>query len=128
MSFHRHHEKRKLAVNLFTIPMFIVILVVATFFSKPIRRVINVPKQLVAGTHDNNYQDLTKENFQKEIVNDTKDQVSQVKENVLQTTVGDIINFISRGSKIKSDLNSLQKQTQQTVNSIDPSKLIPKKK
>lgn len=127
MSFHRHHEKRKLAVNLFTIPMFIIILVVATFFSKPIRRVVNIPKKLVAGVHDNNFQDVTKENFSNEIVNDTKDQVNTVKNDVLQTTIGDIINFIGKGSKIKSDITNLQKQTVDTVDSFDPTKIDPKK-
>ncbi len=127
MSFHRHHEKRKLAVNLFAIPMMIFILAIATIFNKPIRRVISVPKQLVEGTHDNNFQDLSKENFSKEIVEDAKDQAQEVKENVLETTVGDIFTFISKGSKIKTDIQSLQKQTEEAVNSFDPGKYIPKK-
>jgi hypothetical protein len=128
MSFHRHHEKRKLAVNLFTIPMMILILAVATIFNRPIRRAVSIPKQLVEGAHDNNFQDLSKENFSKEIVEDAKNQAQEVKENVLQTTIGDIITFISKGSKIKTDIQSLQKQTEETVNSFDPSKLIPPKK
>jgi len=127
MSFHRHHEKRKLAVNLFTIPMMVLILALATIFNKPIRRVISVPKQLVEGTHDSNLQDLSKENFSKEIVEDAKNQAEEVKENVLETTVGDIVTFISKGSKIKKDFHSLQKQTEETINSFDPGKYIPKK-
>ncbi len=127
MSFHRHHEKRKIAVNLFALPMMIVVLTIATIFSKPIRRVVNIPKKLVAGVHDNNFQDITKENFSKEIVNDTKEQVTTIKEDVLQTTIGDILNFISKGSKIKSDVNNLQKQTIDTVDSFDPTKIDPKK-
>ncbi len=127
MSFHRHHEKRKLAVNLFTIPMMILILGIATVFNRPIRRVISVPKQLVEGAHDNNFQDLSKENFSKEIIEDAKNQAQEVKENVLQTTIGDIITFISKGSKIKDDIHNLQKQTEETVNSFDPAALIPKK-
>lgn len=127
MSFHRHHEKRKLAVNLFTIPMMILVLAIATVFNRPIRRVISVPKQLAEGAHDNNFQDLSKENFSKEIVEDAKTQAQEVKENVLETTIGDIITFISKGAKIKSDINSLQKQTEETVNSFDPAQYIPKK-
>jgi DNA-binding transcriptional regulator GbsR (MarR family) len=107
--------------------MMIFILAIATIFNKPIRRVISVPKQLVEGTHDNNFQDLSKENFSKEIVEDAKDQAQEVKENVLETTVGDIFTFISKGSKIKTDIQSLQKQTEEAVNSFDPGKYIPKK-
>jgi|GEM_PF-2336994 len=128
MSFHRHHEKRKFAVNLFTIPMMVLVLALATIFNKPIRRVISIPKQLVEGTHDNNFQDLSKDNFSREIVEDAKSQANEVKENFLETTIGDIITFLSKGSKIQEDIHSLQKQTEDTVNSFDPSKLIPHKK
>ena len=128
MSFHRHHEKRKLAVNLFVLPMMIAVLAVATIFNRPLRRAVSIPKKLVEGAHDNNFQDISKENFSKEIVDDAKNQAADLKEDVLQTTIGDILNFISKGSKIKTDVQNLQKQTQETVNSIDPEKLIPKKK
>lgn len=127
MSWHRHHEKRKLAVNLFVLPMMILVLALATLFNRPIRRVVSIPKQLVEGAHDNNLQDLSKENFSKEIVEDAKTQATELKEDVWNTTIGDIINFLSKGSKIKDDIHHLQKQTEETVNSFDPASLIPKK-
>jgi len=128
MSFHRDNEKRKLAFNLLAIPIMILFLAVVTLFNRPLRRAISIPKQLVEGTQDSNFQDLSKEKFSKEIVEDAKHQAEEVKENVLETTVGDIVNFIGRGSKIKTDIQSLQKLTEETVSSFDPSKLIPQKK
>lgn len=110
MAFPHHHEKRKIMVNLFTIPMFIGILALATFFSAPVRRIVNIPQKIVLGAKDNRLQDVTKENFSKEIVDDTKQQLDTVKTNVLETTVGQILGFLSQGTKITKDFNGVQKQ------------------
>ncbi|HVZ58974.1 MAG TPA: hypothetical protein VG935_04455 [Patescibacteria group bacterium] len=110
MAFTHHHEKKKIMLNLFTVPLFIGILVVVTYFSKPVRRIVNIPQKLVAGAKDNKLQDVSKENFSKEIVNDTQDQVSTLKNEVLETTVGDILNFLGKSKKISNDVNSLQHQ------------------
>lgn len=110
MAFPHHHEKRKIMINLFTIPMIIGILALATVFSAPVRRIVNIPQKIVLGAKENRLQEVTKENFSKEIVDDTKDQIDTMKTDVLETTVGEILEFLSKGSKITKDLNGVQKQ------------------
>lgn len=110
MSFQHHHEKRKIMVNLFTIPMFIIILIVATYFNKPIRRIIEIPQKVVQGVHDNRLEDIKKENFSQEIVADTKDQFGNLKQDVLSMTVHDVFSIATRSTKIINDLNYIQRE------------------
>ncbi|MBI5045055.1 MAG: hypothetical protein HZC02_03950 [Candidatus Levybacteria bacterium] len=110
MAFQHHHEKRKIMINLFTIPIFIIILIIATYFNKPIRRIVAIPQRVVQGVHDNRLEDIRKENFSQEIVSDTKDQFSTLKEDVLTITVRDVISIASRSNRIVSDLNFLQRE------------------
>ena len=110
MAFPHHHEKRKIMINLFTLPMIIGILALATVFSAPVRRIVNIPQKIILGAKDNRLQEVTKENFSKEIVDDTKDQLDTMKTDVLETTVGEILEFLSKGSKITKDLNGVQQQ------------------
>ncbi|MEK7605254.1 MAG: hypothetical protein AAB478_01885 [Patescibacteria group bacterium] len=110
MAFPHHHEKRKIMINLFTLPMIIGILALATVFSAPVRRIVNIPQKIILGAKDNRLQEVTKENFSKEIVDDTKDQLDTMKTDVLKTTVGEILEFLSKGSKITKDLNGVQQQ------------------
>lgn len=110
MAFPHHHEKRKIMINLFTIPMIVGIVALATVFSSPVRRIVNIPQKVVLGAKENRLQEVTKENFSKEIVDDTKDQLDTMKTDVLETTVGEILEFLSKGTKITKDLNDVQKQ------------------
>ena len=126
MSHIHHHEKRTFLVNLLTIPFFIGILVVLTIFNKPVRRIVDLPHQLVLGTHDSQVQDVTKQNFTKELGSDTKDQFNSIKSNVLGTTVGDIMTFLGRSQQIKKDVNNLGDQAKKTYDNFhfDPVKQL----
>lgn len=128
MSHIHHHEKRTLLVNLFTIPMFIVILIVLTIFNKPVSRIVNLPYKLVAGTHDSRLQDLSKENFTKELASDTKDQLDTIKTNVFQTTIGDLVTFLGKSEQIKKDVNNLGDEAKKMFDNLhfDPVKQLNK--
>jgi len=123
-----HHEKRTITTNLIVIPLFIAILAGVTIFNRPIRRLINIPKKMVEGTHDGNFQDLSKENFTKALAEDTKAEVDTLKDTVLDTTIRDLVNFLGRSDKILKDVDQLQKQAGEVVNSVDPFTNGPQRK
>jgi len=128
MSHINHHEKRTFFVNFITIPIFIGVLVVLTVFSKPVRRVVNLPYQLVQGTHDSRVQDISKENFTQQLTNDTKDQFETVKDDVLKTTIGDVVTFLSKSEQIKKDVGTLADQAKKMIDNFhfDPVKQLNK--
>lgn len=128
MSHIHHHEKRTFLVNFLMIPIFIGILVVLTIFSKPVRRIVNLPHQLVQGAHDNKVQDVTKESFTKGLTDDTKDQFESVKDTVLETTLGDVMTFLSKSKQIQKDVNMLGDQAKKMIDNFhfDPVKQINK--
>ena len=128
MSHINHHEKRTFLVNFLTIPIFIGILVALTVFSKPVRRIVNLPHQLVQGAHDSRVQDLSKENFTKGLTDDTKEQFDSVKDTVLETTIGDIVDFLSQSQKIQKDVNNLGGQAKDLIENFnfDPVKQLNK--
>lgn len=118
----RYFEKQKLATNIIKVFLLVVILLVVTYFNRPIRRFISTPKQLVEGAKDGNFQDLSKENFTKALAEDTKSEIDTVKEHILDTTIRDIMTFIGKKDKITEDINKIQKQTGEIVNKYDPFK------
>lgn len=119
MSHIHHHEKRTFLVNFLTIPIFIGILVVLTIFNKPVRRIVNLPHQLVKGAQDNRVQDISKENFTQQLTDDTKDQFETVKDDVLKTTIGDMVTFLSKSEQIKKDLGTLGEQGKKIIENFD---------
>lgn len=109
-------------------PIFIGILVVLTVFSKPVRRIVNLPHQLVQGAHDNKFQDVSKENFTKGLTDDTKDQFDSVKDTVLETTLGDVMTFLGKSKQIQKDVNMLGDQARKMIDNFhfDPVKQLNK--
>lgn len=128
MSHIHHHEKRTFLVNFMMIPIFIGILVILTVFSKPVRRIVNLPHQLVQGARDNKVQDVSKENFTKGLTDDTKDQFDSVKDTVLETTLGDVMTFLSKSEQIKKDVGALANQAKKMIDNFnfDPIKQLNK--
>lgn len=124
ISPHRH-EKRKVMLHIFGFFFVIALIGALLVFDKPIRKMMNVPRQLVAGAQDKNIPEAEQINFKEEITDDSLDVIEGVQHQVMHTTLSDVVAMAKRTQKVVKDINHAKDEFEDFVHSISLPKSLP---